>query len=79
MHVSAESNVSVTLESAEYSPAFGVMGSATRIVFYANHLKTREFRTRIHVQAAAVPVNDVSPALQPDQVPVSNLADAGPR
>lgn len=79
MHVSAEQNVSVTLESAEYSPAFGVMESATRIVFHANDLKTRGFCTRIDVQPVADPANDVSPALQPDQAPVSNLADAGPQ
>lgn len=79
MQVSAQPNVSVTLEGAEYSPAFGVMESAARIVFRANDLKTREFRTRIDVQSAATSMSNVSPALQPDQAPASNFADAGLR
>ncbi|NGX95892.1 MAG: hypothetical protein G4V63_11870 [Candidatus Afipia apatlaquensis] len=79
MQISAQPNVSATLENAEYSPAFGIMQSATRIVFRANDLKTREFRTRIDVQSAATSVSNVSPALQPDQAPASNFADAGLR
>lgn len=75
MQLSAGPSVTVTLEPAEYSPAFGIMEGATRIVFHADDLKTREFRTRIDVQSAS----DVSPALQPDQAPVANLADAGLR
>lgn len=79
MHVSAGPSVSVTLESAEYSPAFGVMESATRIVFHANDLKAREFRTRVDVQPVSISANDGSPALQPDQAPTPNLANAGLR
>lgn len=78
MRFTSARGVTATLENAEYSPAFGVMQSATRLVFHANDLQTREFSTRIEVQSGAI-TERVSPALQPDLAPVPNLAAAGLR
>lgn len=74
--MSCEPNVTAALEDAEYSPAFGVMEKATRVVFHANDMTSREFQTRIEVQPLASSDAGFSPSLQPHQAQMPILTDA---
>jgi len=64
------------LEAAEYSPAFGVMMAATRIVFEATDSHARRFEARIMVlpQETAARVEPVAVRLQPDQDLLASVA-----
>ncbi|MEW6643447.1 MAG: alginate lyase family protein [Pseudomonadota bacterium] len=65
------------LEAAEYSPAFGVMLTATRIVFEATDTAARRFEVRVAVlpQETAARIAPAVVRLQPDQDASASVPD----
>ncbi|WP_441520753.1 heparinase II/III domain-containing protein [Bradyrhizobium sp. 2TAF24] len=73
----AADHMTCRLEAAEYSPAFGVMTAATRIVIEASEGHARRFEVRITVlpQETAARIEPATVRLQPDQGTAVAMSD----